>query len=162
MGFFNNVAANFVQHISIFLEGVGLFLTYVEVKRPDRADQIEKSIDIAYMKCKNHRFVKNLEDEFESLRKNPKELLGVELSDEVPWRFSFVAFIIFVILLFIIGDKQTVSRNLEILSIILFIASFPPCNFFDHVISFYDKPFCGIFSFYYYSSYSFDAIKIYI
>jgi len=60
MEFFNEFWANVVQHISVFWEGVGLFLTFVEVKRPDIADQIEKWIDVTSIRCKDQTRIKLL------------------------------------------------------------------------------------------------------
>ena len=44
MGFFSEVAANYVQHISVLLEGTGLFLAYTEAMHPKKADSIEAFI----------------------------------------------------------------------------------------------------------------------
>ena len=42
---FNESLANILQHISIFLEALGLSLTYIEVLHSDVADKIEEFID---------------------------------------------------------------------------------------------------------------------
>ena len=45
MGFFNSSTADVVQHISIAVEAIGLTLTYIEVRHPEKADRIEDVID---------------------------------------------------------------------------------------------------------------------
>ena len=49
MAIFSSNNANFIQHISVIIEFIGLLLTFIEVFKPKSADKIEEKIDNTYL-----------------------------------------------------------------------------------------------------------------